>query len=187
MNRVRVLLLTSYLVLVLVGGVVYAQSVNNMILFTEADQIFPDNVRPSNLTIPAFEGETRNYFINCTFRFDNPTKVAVIIRAFTFVMSIDNGQLGNKYDERRLLEEKVGEGSTSPGSGGPRIDPGKSLEISFPLLVLARDSSVLNHTNAQSRYVVVLHDISLSYGYVATSLLRQIFYQPMVREVAPDG
>lgn len=187
MNRVRLLLLTAYLVLVLVGGAIYAQSVNNMVQYTDADQVFPRHIWVSNLTIPAFVGETRNYFINCTFRFDNPTKVPVIIRAFTFVMSIDNGEPGSMFEDRRLLEEKVGEGSMSPGISGPRINPGRSLDQSFPFLVLARDSSVLNHTNLQGKYIVVLHSVSLSYGYADTTLIRQVWFPPFVEEVSPVG
>src|SRR4030065_2458371 len=112
MNRLRVLLLTAYLIIVLVGGVVYAQPVSNMVAFTEADQKFPYSVRIEKMEIPKFVGN-QNYSIICVFRFDNPTRATVVLRSFDFVMSIDNGESSDMFAQERLLLEKVGTAGTS--------------------------------------------------------------------------
>ena len=187
MNRVRALLLTAYLILSLVGSAIYVQSVNNMVQFTEADQVFPGAVNASKIEIPRFKGENQSYIVKCTFRFDNPSKVTIILRAFTFELSVDNGKPGNPFDGDRLREEWVGQGSNSSGDAGPRISPGGFYEGAFSFRVSASDSSVLNHTNADGRYVVVLYNISMSYGFVGTSLSRPVWLPWMVREVEPVG
>jgi len=184
MNRVRALLLTAYLVLVIVGGVIYVQSVTNMVLYTEADQKFPSSFYMNDIRIPRYVG-VQDYSINCSFLFENPTRVAILLRAFSFEIAIDNGSQGNPYDEVRLASERIGEAAESLGDAGPLIDPGGSLTRSYAMRVPAADSSLLNHLNANGNYTVILYGLAVSYGYSGTTLLRQFWPGMLTVEVAP--
>ncbi len=185
MNRLRVLLLTAYLIIVLVGGVVYVQSVSNMVAFTEADQKFPYSVRIEKMEIPRFVGN-QNYSIICVFRFDNPTRATVVLRSFDFVMSVDNGESpSDMFAQERLLLEKVGTAGTSLGDAGPRVEPGRWINQTFVMVVKAVDSQVLDHTNAQGDYVVIIWNLVMAYGFTGTSLQRQTSLSPIVEAVPP--
>jgi hypothetical protein len=184
MNRVRAVLLTAYLVIVIVGGVIYAQSVSNMVLYTEADQVFPSSIFVDEVQIPRYAG-THDYPVNCSFRFENPTRVAIILRAFSFVIAVDNGAQGNPFDEVRLASEKIGEAAESLGDAGPHIAPGGTLTRSYAMRVPSAESSLLDHLNADGNYTVVVYGMAVSYGYPGTSLLRQFWSGYVMMEVTP--
>jgi hypothetical protein len=184
MNRARALLLTAYLVLVIVGGVIYVQSVSNMVLYTEADQKFPSSIFVNEVRIPRYAG-ARDYSINCSFRFENPSRVPIRLRAFSFEIAIDDGSQGNPYDVVRLASEKIGEPAESLGDAGPLIDPGGKLIRTYAMRVPAADSSLLDHLNANGNYTVILYSLAVSYSYSGTSLLRQFWPGIMTVEVAP--
>jgi len=186
MNRVRALLLTAYLVIVVVGGVIYVQSLSNMVLYTEADQKFPSSIYVNEVRIPRYAG-VQDYSIICSFRFENPARVPIRLRAFSFEIAIDNGAPGNPYDEVRLTSEKIGEAAESLGDAGPLIDPGGKLIRSYAMRVPAADSSLMNHLNANGNYTVILYGLAVSYGYSGTTLLRQFWPGIMTVEVAPIG
>lgn len=186
MNRVRLLLLTAYLVIVVVGGVIYVQSVSNMILYTEADQKFPSGMSLNAVKIPAYSGE-RDYSVNCSFRFENQARVPIILRAFSFEIAIDTGAPGNPYEEGRLMSENIGRGAESLGTGGPIIDPGETIIRTYVLLVSADDSARLNHVNVNGNYTVVFYSMPVAYGYAGTTLLRQFWPGYITVEVAPVG
>jgi hypothetical protein len=186
MNRVRALLLTAYLVFVIVGGVIYVQSVSNMVLYTEADQKFPSSIYVNEIRIPRYVG-VQDYSINCSFRFDNPTRVLIRLRAFSFDIAIDNGSLGYPYDEVRLTSERIGEAAESLGDAGPLIEPGGALIRSYAMRVPAADSPLMNHLNVNGNYTVILYGLAVSYGYSGTPLLRQFWPGKMTMEVVPIG
>ena len=77
------MLLTAYLVFVIVGGVIYVQSVSNMVLYTEADQEFPSGIHVQEIRIPHYAG-AQDYSISCNFSFENPSNVPILLRAFSF-------------------------------------------------------------------------------------------------------
>ena len=184
MNRVRVLLLTAFITLVVVGSVVYVQSVSRMVLYTEADQLFPSAVHVAEIEIPTYSGR-QNYPVNCSFRFDNPSKVAITLRAFTFQIAIDTGASGNPYDRERLNSETIGIASESLGDAGPRIEPGGSVTRLFPLSVPDYNSYRLNHLDLAGNYTVVVYDVVVAYGYTGTTLLRQAWLGLIQLEVQP--
>ena len=184
MNRVRALLLTAYLVMVIVGGVIYVQSVSNMILYTEADQQFPSGIRVDEMLIPRYAG-VQDYSVRCNFSFENSAGVPIRLRAFSFDVAVDNGSAGDKYDETRLLAEKIGGAADSLGDAGPLINPGETLIQSFAMLVKAADSSLLNHLNANGNYTVIIYGMAVSYGYPGTSLNRQFWPAVITLEVVP--
>jgi hypothetical protein len=171
MNRVRALLLTAYLVLVIVGGVIYVQSVSNMVLYTEADQRFPSSLYANEVRIPRYVGD-KVYSINCNFSFE---------------IAIDSGAPGNPYDDVRLASERIGEAAESLGDAGPLIDPGGKLIRSYAMRVPADDSPLMNHLNANGNYIVILYGLAVSYGYSGTALLRQFWPGIITVEVAPVG
>ena len=186
MNRVRALLLTAYLVLVIVGGVIYVQSVSNMVLYTEADQKFPSSLYVNEVKIPRYVGD-KVYSINCNFSFENPARVPIRLRAFSFEIAIDSGAQGNPYDDARLASERIGEAAESLGDAGPLIDPGGQLIRSYAMRVPAADSPLMNHLNANGNYIVILYGLAVSYGYSGTALLRQFWPGIITVEVAPVG
>jgi hypothetical protein len=186
MNRVRALLLTAYLVLVIVGGVIYVQSVSNMVLYTEADQRFPSSLYANEVRIPRYVGD-KVYSINCNFSFENPARVSIRLRAFSFEIAIDSGAPGNPYDDVRLASERIGEAAESLGDAGPLIDPGGKLIRSYAMRVPADDSPLMNHLNANGNYIVILYGLAVSYGYSGTALLRQFWPGIITVEVAPVG
>ncbi len=184
MNRVRVLLLTAFMTLVVVGAMVYVQSVSRMVLYTEADLVFPSEVHIAEIEIPTYAGR-QNYPVNCSFRFENPTKVAIILRAFNFQIAIDTGASGNPYDRDRLVAETIGTAAESLGDAGPKLEPGESLTKIFPLNVPDYNSYRLNHLKPDGNYTVVIFDMAIAYGYPGTTLLRQAWLGYVQMEVQP--
>jgi len=188
MKPLKALFLTAFIIIVVVGGVVYAQSISNMILYTETDLNLWKGVQLENLTIPRFVGEDRDYLINITYRIENPTKVSIILRTFGFSISIDNGEPGSPYDSVRLLQEKIGSVGFAKGVAGPRIDSDKSYTESFIILVRSGSPEIiaLNHTDSEGRYTVVIYDLQVAYSYVGSDLLREFYSMPEMRVVSPS-
>ena len=189
MNRLKMLLLTGYILLALVGGVVYAQSTSNMVLYTEAQMVLPNSVRVASLKIPKFEGMDKDYILECNFSFENPSRVAISIQQFEFSLAINNSQLGGSmFDTTRLSRENVGSAGFGLGNLGPTVEAGRNWTTSF-LLRADRDSAkeALNHTE-QGLYVVIIHDMKLSFRFPGSSIAAVTVYPPlMVEAVAPIG
>jgi len=189
MNRLRMLLLTGYLLLALVGGVAYAQSTSNMVLYTEAQMVLPDSVRVASLKIPKFEGMGKVYDLECNFSFRNPSRVAISIEQFEFTLAINNSLLGGSmFDPSRLRLETVGLAGFGLGNLGPTVEPGRNWTTSF-LLRAEWDSAkeALNHTE-QGLYVVIIYDLKLTFHFPGSSLAAVTVYPPwMVEVVAPIG
>jgi len=189
MNRLRILLLSGYLLLALVGGVVYAQSMSNMVLYTEAQFVLPNSVHVAALTIPRFVGMGTTYNLVCNFSFENPSRVAISIEHFEFSLAINNSLLGGSmFDTTRLTRETVGSAGFGLGNLGPTVEPGHNWTTSF---VLRADSDsakeALNHTE-QGLYVVIVYNTLLSFRFPGSNLAPVTVYPPwMVEVVSPIG
>lgn len=189
MNRLRILLLVGYLLLALVGGVVYVQSTSNMVLYTEAQLLLPDSVHIASLQIPRFTGLNDDYILNCTFRFENPSKVAITIEQFEFTLAINDSLIGGSlFDPVRLARETVGSAGFGLGNLGPRVEAGHNWTTSV-LIHPERTSAkeALNHTD-HGYYVVKIFDLKISYRFPGSSLADMTVYPPWIVEaVLPVG
>ncbi len=189
MNRARLLLFVAYITITLVGGVVYAQSINNMISYTDADLKLWDSVNLVEIEIPRYVGENHDYVINITFRFDNLASTAIRIRTFDFYVAIDNGQPGSMFERGRLLQERIGTAGFSLGDLGSLLHPGEQYTQEFNILVKRNspETFALNHTTVEGQYVAKIYDSQMSYGFPGSNLLRTIYPMPMVIGVDPNG